>query len=67
VSRRAALLERLWREGELSTADTLLQLKQTIDTRLAQAELQARLWRTWTDYLAATGRLDAWAGLEAMP
>jgi len=67
VSRRAALLERLWREGELSTADTLLQLKQTVDTRLAGAELQARLWRTWTDYLAATGRLEAWAGLEAMP
>lgn len=67
VARRTALLERLWREGELSTADTLLQLKQTTDTRLAGAELQARLWRTWTDYLAATGRLDAWAGLEAMP
>lgn len=67
VSRRTALLERLWREGELSTADTLLQLKQTTDTRLAGAELQARLWRTWTDSLAATGRLEAWTGLEAMP
>lgn len=67
VSRRTELLERLWREGELSTADTLQQLKQGLDTRLAGAELQARLWRTWTNYLAATGRLDAWAGLEAMP
>lgn len=67
VSRRAELLEKLWREGELSTADYVLQLKQGLDTRLAGAELQARLWRTWTDYLAATGRLEAWAGLETMP
>lgn len=67
VQRRAELLERLWREGELSTADYLLQLKQTLDTELAGAELQARLWRTYTDYLAATGRLETWAGLEATP
>ncbi len=67
VERRADLLERLWREGELSTADYLLQLKQTLDTQLAGAELQARLWRTYTDYLAATGRLEDWADLERTP
>jgi outer membrane protein, heavy metal efflux system len=67
VGRRISLLERLWREGELSTADYLLQLKQTLDTQLAGAELQARLWRTYIDYLAATGQLERWAGLEATP
>lgn len=67
VERRADLLERLWREGELSTANYLLQLKQTLDTQLAGAELEARLWRTYTDYLAATGRLEDWAGLERTP
>ncbi len=67
VQRRADLLEKLWREGELSTADYLLQLKQTLDTQLAGAELQARLWRTYADYLAATGRLEDWAGLERTP
>lgn len=67
VERRADLLERLWREGELSTADYLLQLRQTLDTQLAGAELQARLWRTYTDYLAATGRLEDWADLERTP
>jgi cobalt-zinc-cadmium efflux system outer membrane protein len=61
------LLERLWREGELSTADYLLQLKQTLDTQLAGADLEARLWRTYADYLAATDRLDDWAGLERTP
>lgn len=67
VDRREALLERLWREGELSTADYLLQLKQTLDTELARAELQARVWRAYADYLAATGQLERWAGLEGTP
>lgn len=67
VDRRAGLLERMWREGELSTADYLLQLKQTLDTQLAGADLEGRLWRTYADYLAATGRLDDWAGLERTP
>lgn len=67
VERRANLLEKLWREGELSTADYLLQLKQTLDTQLAGAELEARLWRHYADYLAATGQLERWAGLEGTP
>lgn len=67
VERRASLLERLWREGELSTSDYLLQLNQTLDTALAGADLEARLWRTYTDYLAAAGQLERWAGLEGTP
>ena len=67
VGRREALLERLWREGDVSTADYLLQLKQTLDTELARAELQARVWRAYADYLAATGQLERWAGLEGTP
>lgn len=67
VERRANLLERLWREGELPTTDYLLQLNQTLDTALAGAELEARLWRTYADYLAATGQLERWAGLEGTP
>lgn len=67
IERRANLLERLWREGELSTSDYLLQLNQTLDTALAGAELEARLWRTYADYLAAAGQLERWAGLEGTP
>src|SRR3546814_624552 len=67
VQRRADLLERLWRQGELSTTDYLQQLKQTLDTALAGAELEARLWRSYADYLAATGQLERWAGLEHTP
>lgn len=67
VGRRTDLLERLLREGELAPSEYLLQLRQTVDTQLAGAELEARVWRAYTDYLATTGQLDCWAGLEAMP
>jgi len=63
VERRATLLERLWRAGELSTSDYLLQLQQTLDTALAGADLEGRLWSSYTDYLAATGQLEDWLGL----
>ena len=67
IQRRSDLLEKLWREGELSTTDYLQQLNQTLDTALAGAELEARLWRNYADYLAATGQLERWAGLDATP
>lgn len=65
VDRRADLLERLWSEGELSTSDYLLQLNQTLDTAMAGAQLRARLWRTYTNYLTAADQLERWAGLES--
>ena len=64
VQKRADLLERLWRAGELSTADYLIQLQQSLDTALAGAELQGRLWRSYVDALYATGQLDAWTGFS---
>ncbi|SFN62164.1 TolC family protein [Dokdonella immobilis] len=67
VDRRSELLEKLWRAGEISATDYLLQLRQTLDTQLAGADLQARLWRSAVDYLAANGRLQHWIGLEDAP
>lgn len=64
VESRSELLEKLWRAGEISTADYLLQLKQTLDTALAGAELESRLWRSSTEYLSATGQLESWLGLD---
>ncbi len=67
VERRTGLLERLWREGELSTSDYLLQLDQTLDTAMAGIDLESRLWRNYIDYLAAAGQLERWVGLEDLP
>jgi cobalt-zinc-cadmium efflux system outer membrane protein len=64
VAARADLLERLWRAGEVSTADYLIQLKQTLDTALAGADLRGRLWRSYVDTLYSTGQLDTWVGFD---
>ncbi|MBP6107779.1 MAG: TolC family protein [Steroidobacteraceae bacterium] len=64
VTTRADLLERLWRAGEISTADYLIQLKQSLDTALAGAGLRGRLWRSYVDALYSTGQLDAWVGFD---
>jgi cobalt-zinc-cadmium efflux system outer membrane protein len=64
VTARADLLERLWRAGEISAADYLIQLKQSLDTALAGAELRGRLWRSYVDALYSTGQLDVWVGFD---
>ena len=56
------LLERIWRAGEMSTTDYLVQLNQTLDTRINALEVQGRLWTAWADWLVASGRMDAWLG-----
>ncbi len=58
------LLERLWSAGELSTTDYLVQLKQTLDTRSAAAELRGSLWQAWFEWLAASGKTEDWLGLK---
>lgn len=60
LSSQLALLERLWQAGELSTADYLLQLNQTLETRASALELRGQLWRSWFDWLAASGQFDGW-------
>lgn len=57
---RAALLEKLWRAGEISTSDYLVQLKQSLDTALSALALESQAWQAWFDYLAAAGRLTDW-------
>lgn len=57
---RSALLEKLWRAGEIGTSDYLVQLKQSLDTALSGHELESRVWQAWFDYLAAAGRLVDW-------
>lgn len=57
---RVALLEKLWRAGEIGTSDYLVQLKQSVDTALSALELQSQVWQAWFDYLSAAGRLTDW-------
>lgn len=57
---RTALLEKLWRAGEISTSDYLIQVRESLDTALAGLELERQLWQAWFDYLGAAGRLVDW-------
>jgi cobalt-zinc-cadmium efflux system outer membrane protein len=57
---RTALLEKLWRAGEISTSDYLVQLKQSLDTALSGLQLESQAWQAWFDYLTAAGRLNDW-------
>ncbi|MGA7436963.1 MAG: TolC family protein [Luteibacter sp.] len=57
---RAALLDKLWQAGEISTSDYLIQLKQSLDTALSGIALESQTWQAWFDYLAAAGRLTEW-------
>ena len=54
------LLGRLWRAGELSTTDYLVQLKQALDTEASAIEQHGRLWQTWAQWLAASGDIASW-------
>lgn len=57
---QTALLERIWQAGELSTADYLVQLNQVLETRASALELRGQVWRSWFEWLAASGRLGTW-------
>lgn len=64
AAERAALLQKLWEAGEISAAEYLVQLKQSVDTELSAMSLRARVWDAWADWLAASGGLAAWLGLD---
>jgi cobalt-zinc-cadmium efflux system outer membrane protein len=63
ASERAALLQKLWEAGEISAADYLVQLKQSVDTELTAIGLRARVWQAWADWLGASGELAPWLGI----
>lgn len=64
LQRQTTLLQRLWQAGELSTTDYLVQLAQSLDTQADATELHGDLWHAWVDWLAASGGVESWLGLE---
>jgi cobalt-zinc-cadmium efflux system outer membrane protein len=60
------LLETLWQAGEISTADYLLQVKQTLGTQIASIELHGNLWNAWIEWLSASGTLNSWLNRSSM-
>ncbi len=62
LTSQTEMLERLWRAGELNTTDYLVQLQQTLDTRVAASEQRGVVWEAWIAWLAVSGQVDTWSG-----
>lgn len=60
LAERTAVLEKLWRAGEIGTSEYLIQLRENINAELTRLELRSSTWQSWFDYLAAAGRLGDW-------
>ena len=65
LERQTSMLGRLWRAGELSTTEYLVQLNQTLDTRIAAVELRGVLREAWVTWLVVSGHIDTWLGMGA--
>ena len=57
LSAQLDLLERFWRVGELSSAEYLVQINQTLDTRVTAQEVRGRLLEAWADWLVESGQI----------
>ncbi|VAW81250.1 hypothetical protein MNBD_GAMMA14-2160, partial [hydrothermal vent metagenome] len=64
---RLETLQRLWQSGEIDTTDYLVQLQQTIDTRISAVELRRATWDAWLAWLQASGTIEQWLGLTKAP
>ena len=65
IQRQLSLLKRLWRTGDLSTTDYLVQIKQNLDTQSAGIELHTTLWSSWLMWLDSTAQIESWLQLNS--
>ncbi|EKF74395.1 cation efflux system protein [Alcanivorax hongdengensis A-11-3] len=54
------LLERVWRQGELTTQDYLQALNQRLETRLSGIALCEAMQQAWLQWLYQSAQLDDW-------
>lgn len=59
-----ALLQRLWEAGELSTADYLVQARQTVDAQMQSVELLGDRRQAAIAWLQVYGQIDSWLDLN---
>ena len=64
LDRQSEQLRRLWQAGDLSTADYLAQIEQTIHVRESALDLHGQVWQAWFEWLLASGQVDVWLGLK---
>jgi len=60
LNQQFQLLQTIWKSGEISTSEYLLQAGQNVDARETAVELKGDVWAAWLDWLDASGNLEAW-------
>ncbi len=64
VNRQLRLIKKLWRAGDMSTTEYLVQLKQALDTQSAGYKLRGRTWQAGFDWLLVTASIDKWLQVD---
>jgi len=54
------LIQTIWKAGEMSTADYLVQAKQNVDAQETAVELSSQMWMAWIEWLTVSGKLENW-------
>lgn len=60
LQKQSHLLMRLWKAGELSTSDYLVQLNQIKEAELNNVELKGNTWKAWFNWLAVSNQFNQW-------
>lgn len=64
VQGQLKLIKRLWKLGDMSTTDYLVQLKQAIDTQTAGLELRGKLWQSAFEWMNTTASIINWLNIN---
>ena len=65
LTRQQEQLQILWKSGDISTTDYLVQAGQSLDVRESALDLRESVCRAWFEWLSASGQIDVWMGYGA--
>lgn len=57
---QVSLLDKLWKSGEISATNYLIQASQNVDTQITAVELTEHVWLAAMEWLDASGAIDDW-------
>jgi len=64
VLQQLKLIKELWRAGDMSTTDYLVQLKQALDIKSSGLELRSQLWQSAFDWMSNIASIDQWLDIN---
>jgi len=64
VEQQLSLIKQLWKSGDISASDYLLQLKQALETQASGLGLRNQLWQVAFEWMSQTNTIDNWLNIE---